>query len=244
MRGSGLGVKGFRGSGSTALDGNRQPSTAIESLTPNPLNPLTPEPLNPLTPNPSNPPPPSRAKARCDAWDARLTDAQRWQVYDLFRRSPWYSVAKFVEEEHKVPQPSRTSLYNWAGRMRGMESAHKVEQAIIAKEEIGTLAATVSTDRLLIDAYKSLAADLALQGDARTAVRYTQMAMDIAAGQSKAKELELKARAQETKDEQLKLAREKFEAAERRLAEAKQIVANETLTDEERTAKMKEIFGL
>ncbi|MCL2103782.1 MAG: hypothetical protein FWH21_01790 [Kiritimatiellaeota bacterium] len=39
------GVKGSRGSGvqeTTAIDGNRMPSTAIETLTPRPLNPLTP----------------------------------------------------------------------------------------------------------------------------------------------------------------------------------------------------------
>jgi len=181
---------------------------------------------------------------RSDAWDAALTDAQRWQVYDLFRRSPWYTVARFIGEEFGAGQPSRTSLYNWARRMRGMESAHKVEQAVIARDEIGTLAATVSTDRRLIDAYKSMAAELALKGDAGTALRFTQMAMDIAAGQTKARELELKAKAQETKDEVLRLAREKFEASERRLEAARQIVTNEALTDEQRIAKMKEIFGL
>ncbi|MCL2104700.1 MAG: BatA domain-containing protein, partial [Kiritimatiellaeota bacterium] len=38
----GQGVKGSRDSGSAALDGNRMQSNAIETLTPNPLNPLTP----------------------------------------------------------------------------------------------------------------------------------------------------------------------------------------------------------
>jgi len=188
-----------------------------------------------------------KSKMRSDAWDAHLTDAQRWQVYDVFRRSPWYTVARFIGEEYKVPEPSRTSLYNWARRMRRDESAHKVEQAIIARDEIGTLAATVSTDRRLIDAYKSMAAELALRGDAQGAVRITQMAMDIAAGQAKARELELKAKAQETKDEALRLQREKFEALERRHEATRQTLAtlNETgaLTPEAR-AEIEKAMGI
>jgi len=43
----GSGVQGSRDSGSTAIDGNRMQSNAIETLTPNPLNPLTPDSLTP-----------------------------------------------------------------------------------------------------------------------------------------------------------------------------------------------------
>ena len=70
------------------------------------------------------------------------------------------------------------------------------------------------------------------------------MAMEIGTAQRKAAELELKRRAQETKDEALKLAREKFEAAEARLNKAKEVVSDAKLSDAERTARMKEIFGL
>jgi hypothetical protein len=59
----------------------------------------------------------------------------------------------------------------------------------------------------------------------------------------KERDLELKAAAQETKDEQLKLAREKFEAAERRENAAKGALADNRLTDADKIAKMKEIFG-
>ena len=56
-------------------------------------------------------------------------------------------------------------------------------------------------------------------------------------------ELKLKAAAQGTKDEQLKLAREKFEAAERRENAAKSALGDTKLTDADKIAKMKEIFG-
>ena len=185
-------------------------------------------------------------KARSDAWDATLTDAQRWQAFDQLRRSPWYKVSEWAAGQFNIPAPSRTALYNWAKRMRGMEAAHRVEQAIVAREEIGTLAeAAGQKDAHLIEAFKAMAVDIVMRGgDTRDAARFTEMALAIAAAETKRKELELKARAQETKDETLRLAREKFEAAERRLAETKNIVTNEALTDEQRTAKIKEIFGL
>ena len=183
-------------------------------------------------------------KPRSDAWDAPLTEAQRWQAYAQFRRSPWFEVSSWVEEQFGIAAPSRSALYRWAARMRGLESAHRIEQAVTAREEIGTLATAVATDAALIDAYKTLAADLALKGNAADAVKFTVMAMELGAGQRKAAELDLKARAQETKDAALKLAREKFEAAEARLAEAKDVVSDAKLTDAERTAKIREIFGL
>ena len=60
----------------------------------------------------------------------------------------------------------------------------------------------------------------------------------------KEQELALKSAAQSTKDEQLKLAREKFEAAERRENAAKATVADNKLSDEERMAKLREIYGI
>jgi hypothetical protein len=156
-------------------------------------------------------------KPRSDAWDAELTEAQRWQAYAKFRRSSWFEVSAWAAAQFGVDAPSRSALYRWSARMREQESAHRIEQSIVAREEIGTLASTVASDSALIDAYKTLAADLALKGNAADAVKFTVMAMELGNGQRKAAELELKARAQETKDAVLKLAREKFEAAEARL---------------------------
>lgn len=166
-----------------------------------------------------------QSKPRSDAWDADLTEAQRWQAYDLFRRSPWYAVAEWAHKEFGLRRaPGRGALYRWARRMRQDESAHRIEQAVQARDEIGALAHTAAADAALIDAYKSLAADLALKGNASDAVKYTVMAMEIGNAQRKAAELELKARAQETKDAQLRLAREKFEAAEARIAATRKAV--------------------
>lgn len=45
-------------------------------------------------------------------------------------------------------------------------------------------------------------------------------------------------------DDALRLAREKFEAAERRAAQARATISDRKFTPEEREAKLKEIFGL
>jgi len=163
---------------------------------------------------------------RVDAWDAGLTEAQRWQAYDQACRSKWYEVASWAKEEFKLSRaPGRNAVYAWKARMRGNESAHRVEESVRARDEIGALAGTAAADAKLIGAYKSMAADLALRGNAGDAVKFTLMAMDLASGQRKAEELELKARAQATKDAALKLAREKFEAAENRLTAARDAIA-------------------
>ncbi len=184
-------------------------------------------------------------KPRADAWDAALTDAQRWQAYDQFRRARWYEVAEWAQAEFGLPRaPGRNALYAWAKRMRAQESAHRIEQAIQAREEIGAMAGTAAANDRLIAAYKSMAAELALKGNAGDAVRLTTMAMQLAAQQTAAAELDIKRQRLGQQQDALRLAREKFEAAERRLADAKDAVANSSLTPEERDARLREIFGL
>jgi len=159
------------------------------------------------------------SKPRTDAWDASLTEAQRWEAYERFRQFTWRQVASWLEEEHGIAT-SKTALYRWAARMRRIESAHRIEQAVTAREEAGDLAAAArQDDATLVEAYKTLAADIALRtGDAAAASKFLKMALAIAEANRARAELDLKTRAQNTKDSALRLAREKFEAAEHRLA--------------------------
>lgn len=165
--------------------------------------------------------PDTATKPRIDAWDAALTDAQRWSVYDKLRTMPWYKVAQWASAEFGLTaEPSRAAMYRFADRMRGQESARRIERALAARDEAGALVAARTDDAKTIAAYKAMAQDLALDGHADEAMLYTRMALDIAAQQTKAREIELKAAAQETKDKALRLAREKFEAAEARATAA------------------------
>jgi hypothetical protein len=159
------------------------------------------------------------AKPRIDAWDALLTEAQRWSVYYMMRRASWTQVAAWIEKELQCNPPSRTALYAFTARMRKAESCHRIEQAVLARQEAGELASKgAQNDADLIEAFKAMAADVAFRtGDVEAATAYTKLALELADSKNKKTELDLKAAAQSTKDKQLKLAREKFEAAEKRL---------------------------
>ena len=91
---------------------------------------------------------------------------------------------------------------------------------------------------MIADTFASLAATAVLQGaDKDTITALGSLACGFRANA-------LKAAAQQTKDAQLKLAREKFEAAERRENAAKAAVSDAKLTEAERLARVKEIYGI
>lgn len=147
----------------------------------------------------------STAKTRIDAWEATLSDAQRWEVYGRMKENPWHVVMAWAEKEFGIAPASRQGAYNFADRMRKQESARRIELALTARNEAGELAALAAPDdQRMIDAYKSLAADMALRcNDSETALTYTKMALAIGE--------------QRLKRQALELNREKFESTERRL---------------------------
>lgn len=151
----------------------------------------------------------STGKTRCDAWETPLTDEQRWEVYGKMKDNPWAVAMKWVADEFGLPMPSRQGAYNFADRMRKLESARRIELALTARDEAGELAALAAPDdQRMIDAYKALAADMALRcNDTEAAVAYTKMALAIDK--------------QRVEKMALALNRDKFEAAEKRLADVR-----------------------
>ena len=185
-------------------------------------------------------------KTRTDSWAASLTEEQSWTLYYKARTCPWQDAAAWAAKEFDLPNaPSRTAFYGWLKQMRQDEHAHRMEQAAIAAAEAAALGKTCTKDEALINAFKALGTEVALTtGDAKTSSSFILSAMAIKDRLQKEAELKIKDRSQGTKDEQLRLAREKFEAAEKRLNAAKDAVSNTKLTPEEREARLKEIFGI
>ena len=184
-------------------------------------------------------------KMRSDAWYATLGEDQLWKLYAIAKRCRWegFSAAAAAELQIEV-DPSRSAYFRWLDFMRGQESERRLAQARIAALEADELAKTIGLkDETAIAAYKSLAAEFALKSDAKTANRFMQLAMALRDRQLRGREVELKSAAQKTADAQLRLAREKFEAAEKRESAAKAALGDTKLTDEAKIAKMKEIFG-
>ena len=165
-------------------------------------------------------------KPRADSWYAGLEEEQLWQLFSLAKHAQWFEVVAHAKSEFGLSaNVSRSAYYRWLDWMRGEESERRLTQARIAALEAGDLAKTVGLkDETAIAAYKSLAAECALKSDAKTAEKFIMMAMALRDRQLHSREVELKSAAQSTKDEQLKLAREKFEAAEKRLNAVKDAV--------------------
>lgn len=197
------------------------------------------------------------AKTRTDAWGEDLPEETRWEMYALtkppteeereagrawlrdYRRDvlPWLSLQGYVA-------PSQSAWYRWLGRMRREERVRLVASVESSSGTAGDLARAAVDDATAAEAYKGLSVDAAMAGDAKSAALYAQAANAFRDRAQKAAELDLKVRAQETRDEQLRLAREKFEAAERRETAAKAAITDTRLTDAERAAKLREIYGI
>ena len=189
-------------------------------------------------------------KPRTDSWYAMLSEEQLWQLYSVAKRCQWFETVAHAQKEFGLDvKVSRSAYYRWLDWMRGEESERRLAQARIAALEAGELAKTVGLkDETAIAAYKSLAAEFALKSDAKTANRFMQMAMALRDRQLRSREVDLKDAAQTTKDEQLKLAREKFEAAEKRLKAVQDAVKSAKATggglSEETLKKIEEAAGL
>jgi len=187
------------------------------------------------------------SKTRIDSWAAKLAESEEaeWSLFYKAMRCQWQEAAAWAVKEFGLERmPSRSSFYDWLKAMRAKEHEHRMGQAAIAAAEAAALGQKATKDEAIIQALKTLATEAALQSDAKTANSLIQSAMAIKDRLQKETDLELKSRAQDTKEADLALAREKFEAAEKRLNAATKAVTDETLTDADRVAKIKSIFGL
>ena len=182
-------------------------------------------------------------KARLDAWWSALTEEERWGAWDKMCRLPWQAVAKWLESE-KGLKVSRSALYRFGAWIRPQASARRLELAVLARKEAQGLAKAAGARQDLADAFMAMGAEVALRsGDASDASGWIKMAASLVASAQKDAELRLREKAQSTAEEQLRLAREKFEAAEKREAAAKGVIGDSKLSDGDKLAKMKEIFG-
>lgn len=178
-------------------------------------------------------------KPRCDAWDAPLTEAQRWSAYEKGRRLPWHAVAEWAAREFDLPAPpGRSAWFEFCRRMRRGEGAHRLEQAALARAEAERLAGEAGAASDVAAAFVAMGNEAALRtGSAEDAVAWIRMAKDLLDAAQKDRALALKAESQ-------KLDREKFEAAQRREDAAKAAVKDEKLTEEQRMARLREIYGI
>ena len=185
-------------------------------------------------------------KVRTDAWGGDLPEETRRQLYAYTKApTPWASsslslsrasgdalrAASTASGSGSVPSAE-------AEQARfSVEGAKRIAEGVVAAHVDAKLAADYLTAKAL---------------DASTDPRpeAQQSAAILAAAAAKfhsaavaTEKLKLDAARQRTADEQLRLAREKFEAAEKRLAAVAEVTGDMKLTPEEKLKELDRLFG-
>jgi len=170
-------------------------------------------------------------KTRTDAWESRLSEEERQKLY-LLTGSLSYNAAKAVAKaELKLDLPSHATFYRFLERMREEDAALRLAKATQVSREVSHLAKTAEiSDNDLIASLQSLGAEAALNGNVKDATRLVMMACDLAR--------------KTAKSEELRIANEKLKLEQAKSAKAVEAVTDEQLTDEQRVAKIKGIFGI
>ena len=170
-------------------------------------------------------------KTRTDAWEAKLSDEDRTKLYALCGHLSYNSAKLLAKSELKITLPGSSTFYRFLARMREEDCALRLAKASAVSKEVALMSAKSGiTDLDLVKSFQNLGAEAALAGDSKTATRLIMMACDLARkGQ---------------KDEELRIANEKLKLAMAKEQKATKVIGDKKLTDAERQAKLKDIFGL
>lgn len=196
-------------------------------------------------------------KVRQDAWGENLSEERKWAIYNLTKPPHegeeegrpvlrTYELALvYLRGEAGIEPPSRSGWYRFLSRMRHAEHLkmiYRVQASGLSAVDMATEAAI--PDEVAAEAFKAKAVDALMSDDTTAAKLYTQAASAFATSARAVKEIELKEKGHQLKENQLKLAVEKFEAEQRKTAAASETISNTKLTPEQKESKLKEIYGI
>ena len=195
-------------------------------------------------------------KLRSDCWEGGLSEDLRERLYDALLNGrddegrPCVldyaaGAALAAGEPYRLAAPSVPGYYRALGRARGARAKRAALSSLEAAAEVAPLirdhVKAAVGDEALADTFASLSATAVLEGaGAKTVSALGQLACSFRANA-------LRADANRTAAEQLKLAREKFEAAEKRLAavqDAVKTAKSKGGLTEETLKKIEEAAGL
>ena len=201
---------------------------------------------------------------RIDAWESRLTDEQQRELYRWTQtprevkvegegegkvvRRPNFDECMARLDEMGVPRPSRGAWFRFKAAMQKMLREELLYSVAASSESAKDLKEMTPADyALAADTFTNLAIDASMKGNDKAVSIYSGAARHYREMMQQEKKLDLQGRAQATKEDQLRLAREKFEAAEKRLAAVKDAVATAKTKGgltEETLKKIEEAAGL
>lgn len=174
---------------------------------------------------------------------ADITPEQADQLFELLRSTPYYAAAKWVDEQWHLTV-SVSGLRRWWARETKARSRADLRNAIKASEQFDKDLDARALDTRAANALRAAYWSAITSGDKEAVKTFASLVLDYNADARGGDELEIKRKALEVKERKLGLDREKFEAAEARLNAAKNLVTDDTLTPEQREAKLKSLFGL
>ena len=156
----------------------------------------------------------------------RLDDAKQHKLYELLKGASYEEALPKVRAEFGV----RTTVSSLSRFMKRRSVVEHLRESVYASEAFAESDDVKALDKRKRSAVVSAMWEALTAKDTKSIVSLGRLLVSMDAGR--------------TADEQLRLAREKFEAAERRAAQAKDTLADKKLTDAERTARLKEIYGI
>ena len=172
-----------------------------------------------------------------------ITPEQADQLFELLRTTPYYAAVKWVSEQWHLTV-SVSGLRRWWARETKSRARADLRSAIKASEQFDRDLDARALDERANNALRAAFWQAVTSGDREAVKTFAALSLDYNADARGGSELELRRKALAVKERKLDLDREKFEAAEARLNKAKEIVGDSKLTDAERTARIREIFGL
>ena len=201
---------------------------------------------------------------RIDAWESRLTDEQQRELYRWTQtprevkvegegegkvvRRPNFDECMAYIDELKIDRPSRGAWFRFKAAMQKMLREELLYSVAASSESAKDLKEMTPADyALAADTFTNLAIDASMKGNDKAVSIYSGAARHYREMMQQEKKLDLQSRAQQTKEDQLRLAREKFEAAEKRLNAVQDAVAaarNKGGLTEETLKRIEEAAGL
>lgn len=174
---------------------------------------------------------------------ADITPEQADELFELLRTSAYHTAVKWVDENWHITV-SVSGLRRWWARETKARARADLRSAIKMSEQFDKDLDARALDERATHAIRAALWQAVTNNDVKSIYTLGSLVLDYNADARGGSELEIKAKALSVKERKLDLDREKFEAAEARLNKAKEIVGDSKLTDAERTARIREIFGL
>lgn len=156
----------------------------------------------------------------------RLDDGQQHKLYEMLKGMSYEEALPKVRAEFGV----RTSVAALSRFVKRRGAVETLRENLYASEAFAEEADVKALDRRKRSAVVSAMWEALNAKDTKSIVSLGRLLVSMDAGRRD--------------DDALRLAREKFEAAERRAAQAKETIADRKLTPEEREAKLREIYGI